>query len=61
MNLEIVGKAKPKVVKVEELKEKLGQANEKASRLENDVEQLKGKVEEVREARVTKYKEVISY
>lgn len=40
--------ARPKEAQVDELKEKLGQANKKAAGLENKVEQLKIKVEEAR-------------
>lgn len=53
--------AGPKVAKIKELMEKLGQTNEKAVRLKNKVTQLKGKVEEVRKAKFAEYKKLIGY
>lgn len=50
-----------KVVQVEELQEKLGQANKKANGLEAEVEQLRWKVEEAKNASVAEYKESINY
>lgn len=53
--------AKPMVTQIENLKEKLGQASKKAAGLEDKVKQLKYKVEEVKEAGVAKFKDLVGY
>lgn len=45
-----------KVIKVEELREKLGEANRKAVRLEDEVEHLKNKVLNAKIDGVAEYK-----
>lgn len=53
--------AKPKVAQMQELKKKLGQANEKTVGPEDKIEQLKGKVEKAKEVKVDEYKESVDY
>lgn len=50
-----------KVAQVEKLQEKLSQTNEKVTRLEDEVEQLKLKVAKARDIGVAKFKELVSY
>lgn len=56
-----LAEARPKVVQVEELKEKLGQANEMIARLEDEIKQLRNEVLEAKAARVAEFKDLVGY
>lgn len=57
----VLAEARLMVAQVEELKKKFEQVSAKATRLEDEVEQLKYKGEKAKEARVTKFKDLVSY